>query len=52
MYKWDYINCLRNDKFNNLNDIKTIDEISEEINVIVKELLNKDVENIKKMTKF
>ncbi len=52
MYGWDYINCLKTSKFNNLSDIKTIDEISEEINNIVNQLLDKDSSFIPRMTKF
>ena len=52
MYVWDYINCLKTSKFNNLSDIKTIDEISEEINNIVNQLLDKDSSFIPRMTKF
>ena len=49
-YKWDYINCIRNKIYNSLEDIKSIDEISEEIIKLCDE--NIPLEKIQKMTKF
>ena len=52
MYDWHYINCLRSDKFNDLSDIKTIDEISDEIKGVVDSLLEEKSVKIHKMTRF
>ena len=52
IYNWDYINCLKTGKFNDLSDIKSIDEISEEIIALTEELLDKDISMCPKMTKF
>ena len=52
MYDWKYINCLKNDKFETTEDIKTIPEISEEIFEVVSEFLNKEPDMIKRMTRF
>ena len=49
-YKWDYINCIKTFKYNSLEDIKTVDEISEEvIKACEKEITLK---KINKMTRF
>lgn len=46
---WKYINCLNKEKFNNKNDIRTIEEISEDVyNAIISAPVNEK----KKMTKF
>lgn len=51
-YNWRYINCLKTKKYNDINDIRTIDDISCEI----ENILNNELENIKtnntKMTRF
>ena len=52
MYNWNYINCLKTDVFKTKDDIKTIDEIHEEIVKITEEALSKDNKNIKKLTRF
>ena len=52
IYNWDYINCLKTGKFNDLSDIKSIDEISEEIIALIEELLDKDISMCPKMTRF
>ena len=53
IYDWHYINCLKTNKFKNAEDIKTIDEISKEIiDVVNNEVLNKDTNQIMKMTRF
>ena len=49
-YKWDYINCLKTDKYRTLEDIKSIEEISEEIIGVCDEKLT--LKNIRKMTRF
>ncbi len=49
-YNWDYINCIRTKKYNSLEDIKSIDEISDEIIKLCDE--NIPLEKIQKMTKF
>lgn len=51
-YRWDYINCIKAKKYTKTDDIKSIDEISEEIKFIVDKLLNEKSKNINKMTKF
>ena len=51
-YNWKYINCLKTKDFKTPEDIKTIDEISNEIIEIIKEELKKENPVIKKMTKF
>jgi len=50
MYNWDYINCLKTSEFKKLDDIKSIDEISNEIIDLVNNLNINN--NIKKMTRF
>ena len=52
IYKWDYINCLKTKKYKGLEDIKSIDEISEEIIKMVETLLDTKSEEINKMTRF
>jgi dTMP kinase len=52
MYDWKYINCLKTKKYSKLSDIKSIDEISEEVINEVKTLLESDNKNIQKMTRF
>ena len=53
IYDWHYINCLKTNKFENINDIKSIDEISNEIiDVVNNELLNVSTNILKKMTRF
>lgn len=49
---WHYINCLRTDEYQGLESIKSIEEISEEINSSIDEALNKDSNAILKMTRF
>lgn len=51
-YNWDYINCIKSKKYNSLEDIKSIDEIGEEINNIVDKFLKEKTSNLKKMTRF
>ncbi len=52
MYNWDYINCIKDNVFITVNDIKSIDEISYEINNMVDDFLNEENNEIKKMTRF
>lgn len=52
MYDWKYINCLKTKSFKSLNDIKSIEEISEEINGEIETLLNTKSVKINKMTRF
>ena len=52
IYNWHYINCLKTEKYEKREDIKTIDEISFEINEVVDTLLEKESVKIQKMTKF
>jgi len=53
MYNWDYINCLKTNKYSSIEDIKSIDEISNEIINRVNELLNeRNVSDIRKLTRF
>ena len=49
-YGWDYINCLRTDKYRSLEDIKSIDEISEEVIKLCEEKMT--LKNIQRMTRF
>lgn len=51
-YGWTHIDCLKTEKFEKLEDIKSIDEISEEIIATLNDVLNKEPEKIKKMTRF
>lgn len=49
-YGWDYINCLKTDKYRSLEDIKSIDEISEEVIKSCDEKMT--LKNIRRMTRF
>ena len=49
-YGWSYINCIKNKTFKNLDDIKTIDEISKEVIKCCEEKMA--LKNIRKMTRF
>lgn len=51
-YKWEYINCLKTDKFNNIDDIKSIDEIFDEIKESIDKYLETESSNVEKMTRF
>ncbi len=48
---WDYISCIKNDKYNSLEDIKTIEEISKEITDKISDIKLSD-NMIKKMSRF
>ena len=51
-YNWHYINCIKTDKYEKIDDIKSIDEISNEIKEVVKTFLDKESVDIKKLTRF
>lgn len=51
-YNWEYINCLKTNKFNNIDDIKSIDEIFDEIKQSIDKFLETENFAIKKMTRF
>ena len=51
-YNWHYINCLKSETFKTKDDIKSIDEIHEEVVAATYEILNSEVKDIKKMTRF
>ena len=51
-YNWDYINCLKTNEYKDINDIKSIDEISNEVIKLTEDLLKMEVKNIKKLTRF
>ena len=51
-YGWHNINCIKTKKYTKLEDIKSIDEISEEIKKVVDELLLEKSSNINKLTRF
>lgn len=52
MYNWQYINCLKTNSFSTIDDIKSIDEISNEINLLIDGLLKTNSNDIEKMTRF
>lgn len=52
MYNWHYINCIKTKKYSELKDIKSIDEIGEEIKDVVDTLLKEKSVKINKMTRF
>ena len=51
-YNWHYINCLKTDNYNSIDDIKSVDEIHKDIVKVTLDLLNQETSEIKKMTKF
>ena len=51
-YNWDYINCIKTDKYNSIEDIKSIDEISKEVINITNNFLKEEVSDINKMTRY
>jgi len=52
MYNWHYINCIKSEKYSSVEDIKSIDEISEEIKEVVRSLLEEKSGLIQKLTRF
>ncbi len=52
MYGWHNINCIKTKKYTKLEDIKSIDEISEEIINVVETLLKEKSDKIQKITRF
>ena len=51
-YNWHYINCIKTNEYNSLDDIKSIDEISNEINSVIDILLKEESSDINKLTHF
>ena len=51
-YGWTHIDCLKTEKFEKLEDIKSIDEISEEIIATLNSKLDEEPGKIKRMTRF
>ena len=51
-YNWHYINCIKTKKYNCLEDIKSIEEISLEVRNVVLSLLKEKSVKINKMTRF
>lgn len=51
-YNWHYINCIKTKEYKTISDIKSIEEISDEINEIVSLLLKEKSKKINKLTKF
>lgn len=51
-YKWDYINCVKTKKFKSIDDIKSIDEISNEIINLINKKINIKSKKTEKMTRF
>ena len=51
-YGWTHIDCLKTDKFEKLEDIKPIDEITEEIIECLNQELQRKSKIVKKMTRF
>ena len=51
-YNWSRINCIKTDKFTKLEDIKSIDDISNEIIDVLDKHLETATEEIKRMTRF
>ena len=52
IYNWHYINCLKTEKYEKIDDIKSIEEISDEIKEVVDSFLESESVKIQKMTKF
>ena len=51
-YNWYYINCIKSKKYTKLSDIKSIEEIGEEITNVVDTLLKEKSVDINKITRF
>ena len=52
IYNWHYINCIKTKKYKSIEDIKSIDEISDEIKIVVDKFLKEKCNSINKMTRF
>ena len=52
IYNWHYINCIKTNEYKSLDDIKSIDEISNEINSVIDTLLKEESSDINKLTHF
>ncbi len=50
-YNWDYISCIKGRKYTNIEDIKTIKEINDEVYDVIRNLKFKK-SSYKKMTKY
>lgn len=51
-YGWNIVNCINKEKYTRLEDIKTIEEISKEIEKIIEEKLQNNEETKLKMTRY
>ncbi len=51
-YNWYYINCIKSEEYKSLEDIKSIDEIGEEIISVVDAFLKEENADIKKLSRF
>lgn len=51
-YNWKYINCLKTNKYNSIKDIRSIEDISSEIESILDSEIEKTNSNIISMTRF
>ena len=51
-YGWTHIDCLKTNEFKSIEDIKSIDEISEEIIATLNSKLEEEPNKIKRMTRF
>ncbi len=51
-YHWDSINCIKTKKMKSINDIKSINEIFNEVKNIVDKKINMKATKINKMTRF
>lgn len=52
LYDWHYINCIKADEYSSIEDIKSIEEIGEEIKEVVNTLLKEESVQIRKLTRF
>ena len=51
-YGWTHVDCLKTNEFKSIEDIKSIDEISEEIIATLNSKLEEEPNQIKRMTRF
>ena len=51
-YKWNYVKCIKTKKYKTKDDIKSIDEIFEDIKKITDKKINNKTSKINKMTRF
>lgn len=52
IYNWKYINCLKENNYNGIDSIKSIEEISDEVISIVDNELKNNSSKINKLTRF